>query len=252
MIQEYIEGQVKSLTSQSKQDIGIGAFLLFARVSDSSKYKATIPIYALEDGSYANDHIINSPLEITISGEVSDIHIKPTTTTALQNRITSQVGSITKYAPTRTATQISRINALANDIQDGYRAIDSAIEDGKQAYNFFGNKANTAKGLREQFIDYIESVYYGKQLLTIEMPFRNHADMSIVDLTIDRNNQDEVLRFTIKAQKVIFSKVAFSTLDNIIKNPSSAVKNQLSKVKDKGSQKPAKQKSLLSFGLSLF
>lgn len=252
MIAEYIEGQVKSLSSPIKTEIGIGSFTLFARVSDSSKYKATVPIYTLEDGSFASDHIINSPLEITISGEISDIHIKPAALATIQNRVTSQIGSITKYAPARTATQISRVNAFANSIQDKYRAIDSAIEDGKQAYTFFGNKANTAKGLREQFIDYIESVYYGKQLISIDMPFRTHSDMSIVDLTIERNNQDEVLRFSLKAQKVAFAKVAFTALSNIIKNPSDAVKNQLSNAKDKGSQQPKKEQSLISFIGSLF
>lgn len=253
MIEEYINGAIQSLRGQQVEQVGIGGFNLFARVSDSSKYKSKAPIFALEDGSFANDHIINEPLLITISGEVSDIHLRESAITQIQRELTAQVGNISVFLPSRTQTQLSRVNAIANDIQNNYRKIDDAIARGKQAADFFGNKTSGGQNtLRKQFVDLIESIHYGKQLITIDMPYRSHKNMVIIDITIERNNQDEVLRFSVTAQKINFTQLVYTELSSFMKNPASAVKDQASGKKDKGAQAPKKEKSLLSFASGLF
>jgi len=252
MIQEFIAGYAESLAGKSKQRVGIGGFTTYATVADSTKYKAKAPIYPLEDGSFANDHIVNEPISISITGEVSDIIVNPSTFTELQKTVSAQVGNVTQYLPSRTQTQISRVNALVNDAQDKIKQIDKAIADGKQASSFFGNNATTSKTYREQFIDFIEAIYYGKQLISVSVPYRTHANMAITDLTIERNNQDEVIRFSMTLQKVRIAELVYTDIQLLKKKPAPAVKDQLSNKSDKGVQAPTKEKSIAAFIGSLF
>lgn len=252
MIQEYIDGYIESITGKAKSKVGIGGFTTFATVADSTKYKAKAPIYPLEDGSIANDHIINEPISISITGEVSDVMLEPSALTELQKRLTAEIGNVTQYLPFKTESQLQKINEIANDAQDKIKKIDKAIADGKQAMSFFGNKSSQNDTNRENFINFIEAVYYGKILISVSVPYRVHDNMAIVDLTIERNNQDEVTRFSMTLQKVRIAEIIYTDLQELKKKPAPAVKDQVGNKTDKGAQAPTKEKSLLSFGASFF
>lgn len=255
-IQEFKAGQDQALDSASTQQVGIGGFTMFARVSDQTQYSTASPTSVVEDGSFVGDHLINAPIKLTISGDVSDVFIQPPPVSASESRIPT-VAQMNSFLPKRTVSQIQRVNRVIDSAADRYRSINNDIEMGikigKNVSGFSGNKAGT-KSLREQFIDYIESLHYGKQLVSISMPFRLHDSMAINDVTITRDNQRNALSFTLTAQKFRIAKTIFSDVSKFYKKPAPAVKSQVGKTVDKGVQSPKsgdgagakKQKSLLS------
>jgi hypothetical protein len=255
-IQEYKAGQDKALDSASTQQVGIGGFTMFARVNDQTQYSTASPTSVVEDGSFIGDHLINAPIKLTISGDVSDIFIQPPPQSASESRIPT-VAQMNSFLPKRTVSQIQRVNKVIDSAADRYRQINNSINDGikigLQASGFTGNKAGT-KSLREQFVDFIESVHYGKQLVSISMPFRLHDSMAINDVTITRDNQRNALTFSLTAQKFRIAKTIFSDVSQFYKKPAPAVKSQVGKTADKGVQSPKsgdgagakKEKSLLS------
>ncbi len=257
-IQEFKAGQDQALDSASTQQVGIGGFTMFARVSDQTQYSTASPTSVVEDGSYIGDHLINAPVKLSISGDVADLFIRPPPQSASESRIPT-VAQMNSFLPKRTVSQIQRVNKAIDSAADRYRSINNSINDGVKigmnAGDFSGNKTGT-KSLREQFIDYIESVHYGKQLVSISMPFRLHDSMAINDVTITRDNQRNALSFTLTAQKFRIAKTVFSDVSKFYKKPAPAVKSQVGKTVDKGVQSPTsgagsgagakKEKSLLS------
>lgn len=236
-----------------KQEVGIGGFVLLARVRDSFTLSSRAPDAFLEDGSSASDQIVNDPLTLIIEGEVSDIHIRRNPALELQRRVASQVGAITKYAPLRTQSQISRVSALINDAADAVRKIDAIIDDGRNAWEFFGNKDTDSKGLREQFIDFIESIHYGKQLINIDMPFRTHESMRITSIVVNADNIDEPFSFVINAKKIRFASTEVTDITDYFPAASNGIGGQEQQQKDKGAQKGEEtSESLLSYLKGLF
>lgn len=219
-----------------KQEVGIGGFVLLARVRESFLLTAKAPTTYLEDGSFANDQIVNDPLILTIEGEVSDVHVRRNPRLELQRSVNSQVGRITRYAPLRTQSQLSQISALANAVADVNRQINAAIDDGRNAYEFFGNKDTSAKGIREQFVDFVESMHYGKQLLNIDMPFRTHESMFLTSVTVDADNISEPFSFSITAQKIRFAATEVTDATDFFPAPSVGLGKQEEGTKDKGAQ----------------
>lgn len=236
MIREFAAGQNTALETPEIQELGIGGFNLFARVTDSTSYETQAPTAVVEDGSYIGDHLINAPIKLNISGSVADVFLNPPPQTQTTARLPS-VGVVTSFIPGRTVSQLQRVGRIINTATDRYRQIDNVIKLGRNAFDFAGNKAVT-KPLREQFIDYIESLHYGKQLVTISMPYRNHDSMAITSVTITRDNQNKALTFSLTAQKFRFAKTVFTSISEFYRKPAPAVESQTAGLSDKGVQSP--------------
>lgn len=210
---DFLNRQIEDADTGS-EEVGIGGFRMLARTRQTFTYTSQAPTAYLEDGSSASDHIVLDPLTLQIDGSVSDVYVEPQTVTALQRRIQGTVGSFAGYLPGRTQAQIQRINGLSTDVIDKARQIDRVIGDGKQVLSFLGDQRQ-AVGLREKFIDSMESLHYGKQLVSIDMPFRRFESMRITSVAFMQDNQREAIQFNIRAQKVRITDTQFVELEDI-------------------------------------
>ena len=234
------------LRKKSKEKIGIGGFTLFARVNETINLNSKIPTTWLEDGSFAQDHIVLDPVTVSIDGEISDVFLERDALPEAITRIQSQIGAIETYLPTRSQSQIQKINAIINDAQDKLRAVDRAIDNGKQLYNFFTSNTS-GKGNREIFIDYAEIWHKGKQLISIETPWRVYERMAIISLSIVRGNEEEAISFKLTAQEIRFAETIYRDINQYFKKPSDGIEGKADSVVNKGPQKPKEvDESLLS------
>jgi hypothetical protein len=253
-IQDLKAGEDQALSSSSLEEVGIGGFTLFARVSDQTQYSTASPTSVVEDGSYIGDHLINAPIKISISGDVADVFFNAPTKTASDSRLPT-VGKVTSFLPKRTPSQVQRVAKVVDSAGDRRREINEKISLGSSPGDYIGNKSGS-KPIREQFIDFIEAIHYGKQLVTISMPYRTHESMAINEVTVTRDNQRQALTFTLTAQKFRIAKTVFADASQFYKKPAPSVKSQTGGTADKGVQSPTsgegsgagqkKQKSVLT------
>jgi len=235
VIRDYINGRNRALQGGSDVEVGIGGFSLFARVTDSTDYTAQVPTQVLEDGSVATDHIINNPLTMTISGEVSDQHIRLAPPLPITIPSDSAVGQITALLPNRTQAQLNKIQTIGQSVMDAVDRADRLINIGRNAFGAF-NPQVASKPLREQFIDFIEAVYYGKQLISIDAAYRTHEDMAITSLTVSRDNQFEVIRFEISVQKVESVELIYTDIQQFYQAPAPATQASVAGETNQGAQ----------------
>ena len=248
IIDELFKGRAQSSQSSSEEEIGIGGFKLFARVNQSTQYKAQVPNFVLEDGSYANDHIINDPLVLSINGEVGGTFFQKLQSYIpefLTNSQQKALCNVSVYFPSRTTSQLSMINSLRSDANSYLSQLNRMASVGTELFNVFnGTSAQKEKDNQEQFIAFLESVYYSKQLIDIEMPYKKHTNMALTDLSIERNNTENSIKFTASFKKVQFAQIVYTSASKYFKKPSSAsaTNKKTESAKDKGSQKPADNK----------
>lgn len=243
IVDELFKGRAQSAQSSSEEEIGIGGFKLFARVNQSTQYKAQVPDFVLEDGSYVNDHIINNPLVLSINGEIGGTFFKklqsyiPDFLTGSQQ---NAINNVSVYLPSRTTSQLSMINGLRSDANSYLSQLNRIESVGTELYDVFnGTTAQTEKDNQEQFITFLESVYYSKQLIDIEMPYKKHTTMALTDLSIERNNTEDSVKFTASFKKVQFAQIVYTSASKYFKKPSSSASTKTESKKDKGSQKPS-------------
>lgn len=215
-----------------KEKIGIGGFTAYVSIEDKTSKTASAPITPVEDGSFVNDHIILNPVRLSIRGDVSDVHIKPSPLISQLKRTQTTVGSITQYAPARTASQVQQVNALINDLSDAIRKADALLATGEQVLKYFGNKDGSTKSNQEQFIDAMDALYYGKQLFSVDTDYRRYDNMYVESFVAVKNNQADSISFTLDLVEFRFVSSVFSE----IATPSVGLGGQIDPEDQKGVQ----------------
>ena len=221
--------------------VGIGGYSMFARVNDSTDYPSQVPVDVLEDGSNASDDIINGPITIKISGVVADVYVdaKPNAALSLLPDY-SKYGEVLEYIPAKTQQQLQKINEIADRAEQKILEAKRLADKGAELFGLVGNPvAGGAKGIREQFLDFIEAIYYGKQLISVEVDYRTHENMALSGLTISTDNQTQDTKFEASFTKINFTKLTTTAIEQQFKSPSPAAKSKTAGVANKGTQTPA-------------
>ncbi len=221
--------------------VGIGGFALFARVNDGTEYPSQVPVDVLEDGSNAADDIINGPIIITISGVVADVYVdaKPGSAFSLLPDY-SKYGEVLEYIPAKTQQQLQRMNEIADRAEQKILEAKRLVDKGAELFGLVGNPVQGgAKGIREQFLDFMEAIYYGKQLISLEVDYRTHENMALSGLTIGTDNQTQDTRFEARFTKINFTQLTTTPIERHFKSPSPAAKSKTAGVANKGAQTPA-------------
>ncbi|MFU0912944.1 phage baseplate protein [Kluyvera intermedia] len=221
--------------------VGIGGYSMFARVNDSTDYPSQVPVDVLEDGSNASDDIINGPITIKISGVVADVYVdaKPNAALSLLPDY-SRYGEVLEYIPAKTQQQLQKINEIADRAEQKILEAKRLADKGAELFGLVGNPvAGGAKGIREQFLDFIEAIYYGKQLISVEVDYRTHENMALSGLTISTDNQTQDTKFEASFTKINFTKLTTTAIEQQFKSPSPAAKSKTAGVANKGTQTPA-------------
>ncbi|EAN2043027.1 hypothetical protein RS429_004572 [Salmonella enterica] len=233
--------QAQSSGKDTVKKVGIGGFSMFARVSDATEYPSQVPVDVLEDGSNASDDIINGPLTIKISGVVADIFVdaKPNSSFSLMPDY-SKYGEVLEYIPAKTQQQLQKMNEIADRAEQAILKAKRLADKGADLFGLVGNPSTGgAKGIREQFLDFIEGVYYGKQLISVEVDYRTHENMALSGLLISTDNQTMETKFEASFTKITFTQLTTAPIEQHFKSPSVAAKSKTAGVANKGAQTPA-------------
>ncbi|EEC2775957.1 DUF2280 domain-containing protein [Salmonella enterica] len=196
---------------------------------------------AKEVGSNASDDIINGPLTIKISGVVADIYVdaKPNSSFSLMPDY-SKYGEVLEFIPAKTQQQLQKMNEIADMAEQQILKAKRLLDKGSDLFGLVGNPvAGSAKGVREQFLDFIEAVYYGKQLISVEVDYRTHENMALSGLTISTDNQTMETKFEAVFTKISFTQLTTTPIEQYFKSPSVAAKSKTAGVANKGAQTPA-------------
>ena len=229
-VQDYLDQQ---LEDPQDKEIGIGGFTALVRIKEQYKLDAEVPATPVEDGSFVNDHIILKPLTLSISGDVSDIHLRASLITSALTSVQAEIGNVaSQYAPARTQAQLAQANALANDVTDAIQRVDNLINTGSQVLDLFGNQDTETKSIQEQFLDAMESLRNGKQAIAIDMPFRSHKNMVITSLTISYDNEVGNTEFSLEATQIRLAELQFTETGT----PSAGLGGQADALADSGTQ----------------
>lgn len=236
MIDNIVKGYLYKKKDE-KQTVGIGGFNLDVRFDSSINFTMVAPENYVEDGSVINDHIINDPITLSISGEVADIHIKPKFDDFLLETIREKV-QFKVINTVLTKQQQQKIQGVVDKISSVVKLVNKGFD----IYNRFNNRnkpISKVRTVQDDFFDFLESNYINKRLITIEMPFRNYENMLITSLTITKDNStNQKLKYSLSAKEIRFAEIAYAKADVYFDKPSakptSTTKAKTTAKKDNG------------------
>jgi hypothetical protein len=253
MVADYLNTKLRESTGvvSDNQKIGIGKFTLDVRVKEDVIRTMAVPTTPLEDGSFANDHVIENPLQLQISGEVSNVRYQESEIQSVYKRSVQQIGVVTKYLPQQTRSQVNKSLELANSARQIIRKIDDVIADGEQILGMFGNRS-ADKLPTDIFMEEMELLQQSKQIIIIQAQGRVYKNMILTSVTATRDNKTNgSLTYKIVAQEIRFAEVIYVGVSRLKKNGSKDLNGQMDGSKEKGLNKPKKAQSVADWGLEI-
>jgi len=251
MIQDFAKQVFGSEKTDDRVEVGIGGFIAGVRVSESITLTSDVPDNYVEDGSVINDHIINNPVTISIDGEVADVNEKVLFVPEIALKAIDKSAEILDSLSIvkKTKQQLEKINEFAKPLGNAYKDVEDSFDQGQQLYDYFsGQKAKT---IQDDFFDFLNQIYYSKQLITIEMPFRDYKNMRITSLTISKDNTtNQALKYKLSAKEVRFAETILVDSNKYFKAPSPSSKDKVGDKDNKGVVEP--KKSALGAGIAFF
>jgi len=245
IVEDFLSARATRATGKTtNKNIGIGGFILGVRTTEDVTRTLAVPSTPLEDGSFVNDHIIENALQIKLSGEVSNVMYEPSAFQDLYKRSVGIVGDVTQYLPQRTRSQANKVFELANDARQIGRRIDSVVKSGEQVLDLFKNTVDNKKA-PELFIDRMEELQLGKQVVSISVHGRVYENMVITSVVTTKNNETgESLTYALVAQQIRYAQILFVKVSRK-KNPSTGTNGQTDGAKNKGLNKVKVETSFL-------
>jgi len=225
------------INKDDKVSIGIGGWIADVRINESIELTSDVPDNYVEDGSVIHDHIINNPIVLNIEGEVSEVNIKSKfideTSIKYIDKTQNILNNVFPARLTNQATQ--KIKSLIINANDYYSQLEHYAKSVQNLYNIFKNDSKTIS-LQKEFIDFLNRIYYSKELITIETPFGIYKNMRIVSISLTRENiAYQAIKYKITAKEVRFAETIFVDKNKYFKNPSESTKGKVKSQSDKGS-----------------
>lgn len=234
---------VRNLGAKNElQNIGIGGFntLAFVRVNVDRSVDA--PIYFVEDGSFAGDHIVIGPAAISIEGEVSDQFIALESSPPLDTRAREIIGRVNAFLPERTQAQTQRVTQLIDDFSSRARDLNNLINRTKNFAGYLGdltglnNEQGSNKSLIRKFIAHMTALRESKNVITIQTKHEKFDNMVVKLFSIEESNEVKNIKFRIFAEELRFTQTIF-VQEDVVKNASDDLEGKVDKTINKGIQK---------------
>jgi hypothetical protein len=233
-IADYSNEFAKKAGFGNKTPVGIGGFTAYATINSDFKLESEVPTSHLEDGSFANDHVVLKPITISMQISVADVFIKASIIREYYAKVFAEIGNVTKYLPDRTNAQLAKVASFTESVANTARKIDTAIQDGQQVLQNFGLFEDDP--LRKQFIDAVTKIHATKQLINLEVAYNVIPNMRLTSISIQQDNETEEVRCSIQAQEVRFASTFTESYNQYFQRPSEGTGGKTEGISNKGKQ----------------
>jgi len=231
-----------------KENVGIGGFLVSARVEDNITKKQTLTTNPVENGVNISDHLIKDPLTISIAIDVSDIEIKPNNgVSSIVKRINQALPNVTTFLPKRTATQLTKVNNLVLQVNDQIQKIDEVLKNASNLFELFNKSTNETSPQKTTFL-FFEYLFESGQPIQVQTKHKLYENMILIS-NAERVTEQESTQFSLIFQQIVIAETQLIDAQQYFKKPSGQAADQVSETQKTGKQQGKEVKS--SFATTL-
>jgi len=219
--QSYLNNNVNSFVSP-KNAKGLCGWIFDIEKETSVKLESDVTDNYTESGSYINDHIVNKPIQITLSGFIGElVYVRPNSKSiiglqrTLQNELTTISAYLGKYSP-QAIQQIQKIQNKSDYIQS---RINQELSRVQNIVSFFQGESfqetKQKKAYRQLYAFWLKPDMNGDKLLTVQTPFEFYDHMVITSLSFTQTEESELYSdISITLKQMRFGSILTKTFDN--------------------------------------
>lgn len=212
---------------------GISGWVFDIPMGESLTSKVNVSKNYMENGSVINDHAINEPDEVTLSGLVGELVFrKPQGIEGTLNEITSRLGAVNAYLGPFTQGATQKAALIASQAAYVANQAKAIAKRAKGVVDFFQGEDASLTLQQKAYLE-ITALQKTHQLVSVVTPWTIHYNMIIVSVnpSQDESSNDYSL-FSVTLQEMRFTDIETTTFDE--GNYKSAIDAQSAATADAG------------------
>ena len=212
---------------------GISGWVFDIPTGESLNSKVSVSKHYMENNSVINDHAINEPDEITLSGLIGELVFrKPQGIEGALNEATSRLGAVNAYLPPQAQGAAQKAALIASQAEYVANQAKALLKRAGNIVDFFKGEEATLTLQQKAYFE-LMALQKTHQLVWVLSPWNIHYNMLITQVTA---RQDETTNdytdFSVTLQEVRMTAVETTTFDE--GNYKSAIDAQAASTEDAG------------------
>lgn len=214
--ESYLDAKSSAIVSAAGQE-GISGWVFDISGGESIELESDITDHYTENGSFIQDHIVNKPMRVTLSGLIGELKYEAPKKgsaegdlSALSNSltaVTAYLGPLTPQASQKLAVAASAAAYAAGQ----YEAIKKRVSNLKKYFN--GKDATET--LQQKAFAELKAMRDSKQIVTVQTPWGFYQNMAIVSISIRQDDKtNDYSDVSVSLKEMRFASVQVTTFDS--------------------------------------
>jgi len=222
----YLDAKAQAILAP-RDAKGIGGFVFDIPTRESIELRTDITDHFTESGSYINDHAVDQPVKITVSGFIGELFIGAPEgleglTGELSNKLTALTGFTGAYTPQALRTLQNAVTKADQAIQN----INNSIQRGKNFLDFLeGAESVFLKRQKEAFTT-LDALRRSRSILAVTVPWAYYPSMMIESISVSQGEDTQFWSdFTVVLKEVRFAELRIVRFDENLFPPRSDIQS---------------------------
>lgn len=210
----YLDAKSSAIVSAAGQE-GVSGWVFDVPTGESVDLETDITDHYIENGSFVNDHAVNKPVKITLSGLKGELIFEPVQSEAEEkfSSIANKLGIVNAYAPELSPQGAQGVAVAAQSAAyaaSQFEAIRQRVSNLKKYFN--GDDATET--LQQKAFAELNAFRESKQIVTVQTPWAFYDKMMITTISARQNDKtNDYTEFTITLKEVRFADVRVTEFD---------------------------------------
>jgi hypothetical protein len=218
----YLDEKNKALVTP-KNAKGIGGFVFDIPDRDEITLESDITDHYTEDNSFLNDHKVEKPIIIVLSGFVGELVYKPTEGELKAQEVTNKLSAVSGFLPEFTSGGTQLLNQAAQIVTGAITAVNQVIGRTKNIVSVLGGETQE-ETLQQKAFNTLEALWRSQDLMTCLTPWRYFENMVIRRISFRQDGDtEEITDITVELKEIRTATIKITDFDNDINPPRSDV-----------------------------
>jgi len=217
--ESFLDSSVQTLV-KPKSAKGISGFVFDIPENEDINLSSDITEHFTEDNSFINDHKINKPITVTLSGFVGELVYRgPEKTEEDIQEINNRLEVVDAYLGDFTPGFIQDAQRVVSATETAASSINQILDRTQNVVDFFqGEKPEETE--QQKAFNNLFSLWRSSELVTVQTPWRYFDNMMITNIGFSQGQEsDQISNVIVSLKEIRFADVETIDFDNYTNIP---------------------------------
>lgn len=203
----YLNSKVAAIVSPKHAE-GINGWVFDIPKSEQVRLVSDITDHYMEDNSHINDHVVDRPSEITLSGLIGElVYRKPTGFGADLNFFSGSLSVVDAYLGDYSPQELQKQQNLLGEIQKNNTFVKQIVDKTSNIVKSFSGDGQS-KSLQQVAYNELKALKDNRSLLKVQTPFAYFENMFIQEIIfVQGEDSDSYCDITINLKEMRFAEI---------------------------------------------